>query len=278
MEAEQGFDAVIARIVETLPQRDRWCVEFGAWDGKLASNSRTLIISHGYSAVLIEGDFEKFRDLQKTYADRRAVRTVNQFVGFTAADGLDTILAQTPIPRDFDFLSIDIDGNEYHVWNATSQYKPKVVCVEFNPTIPPEVSFVQPADPTVNQGSSVAALVELGRKKGYELIAVIGVNAFFVVQEFYEQFKVTDNRIETLWTNRDLVTYIFSGYDGQVFLRGCRQLPWLGLPLSESKLQAVPGFVRQYPYSRTRRLIYIALSNPLSLFPKILRELKKYTN
>lgn len=275
LDAEQGSDAVIARIVELLPRRDRWCVEFGAWDGKLASNSRRLILSHGYSAVLIEGDEEKFRELRKTYADQKQVFTFNQFVGFTAADGLDAILARTPIPHDFDFLSIDIDGNDYHAWSAVARYEPKVVCVEFNPTIPPEVAFVQPADPALNQGSSVAALVDLGRRKGYELIAVIGVNAFFVIQEVYAGFNIADNRIESLWTSRDWVTYIFSGYDGQVFLRGRRELPWLGIPLSEPRMQAIPAWVRQYPYSRRKRILYLALTNPLSLIPKIIRELKK---
>src|SRR5258706_10047275 len=155
----QGMAAALDKMLSMLPVRDQWCVEFGAWDGLLASNTRELIVGQGYSAVLIEADRSKFRELQENYADRRDVTTVNAFVGFTERDGLDAILARTDIPRDFDFLSIDIDGNDYHVWLAVTQYRPKVVCIEFNTTIPPEVSFVQAAAPAVAQGSSLTALV-----------------------------------------------------------------------------------------------------------------------
>ena len=95
--AARGFDAVIETILDALPRRDRWCVEFGAWDGTLASNSRTLILQHGYSAVLIEGDAEKFQALQKNYAGQTQVVTINQYVGFDAGDGLDAILAKTVV-------------------------------------------------------------------------------------------------------------------------------------------------------------------------------------
>ena len=91
--------------------------------------------------------------------------TLNAFVGFTAADGLDAILARTPIPADFDVLSIDIDGNDYHVWNAVARYKPRVVVIEYNPTIPAAVDFVQPADMSINQGASITAQARLGKQK-----------------------------------------------------------------------------------------------------------------
>lgn len=277
IDAARGFDAVIETVVDTLPRRNHWCVEFGAWDGIWGSNSRNLILKHDYAAVLIEGNQDKFRALHKNYAGHRQVVTVNQYVGFDARDGLDAILARTSIPRDFDFLSIDIDGNDYHIWNAVVKYRPKAVCIEFNPTIPPEVSFVQPADRSVNQGSSLAALVELGKKKHYELIAVIGVNAFFVVQEHYPLFKITNNRIEALWLNRDNVTYIFSGYDGRVFLRGCQKLPWHAIPLLESKVQQVPGYLRKYPYPRWGRITYLCFTNPLSLIPQMTQWIRRYT-
>ena len=79
---------------------------------------------------------------------------------------------------DLDFVSIGIDGNDYHVWNAFNQYRPKLLMIEFNPTIPPGVKHVQPADPRINFGSSLAALMDLGKTKRYELVCVYGVNAF----------------------------------------------------------------------------------------------------
>jgi hypothetical protein len=271
---DETYTALVAKMINMLPQRNNWCVDFGAWDGLVGSDSRNLVVNHGFSAVLIEGNKDRFRDLQRNYAGNKNVFTFNKFVGFGADDGLDAILKTTPIPQDFDFLVTDIDGNDYHVWAAVANYHPKIVCIEFNPTIPPEVRFIQPADPSVNQGSSLSSLVELGAKKGYELISVISVNAFFVNREYYPLFGIEDNRVELVWTKRDRVTYIFSGYDGRIFLRGYQKLPWHEyIPMAESKMQCLPSFLQKYPFTRRRRIAYTCLTNPLSLIPKILRRI-----
>src|SRR5262249_44105461 len=148
---------------------DNWCVEFGAWDGLHLSNCANLIRSHGYRAVLIEADPVKAIKLSATYNGFPNVTTLNKFVGCRRLDNLDVLLSPTGIPRDFDLLSIDIDGNDYHVWDAVTTYEPKIVCVEFNPTIPVDLDWVQKQDPKAMQGASLKALVRLGGQKGYEL-------------------------------------------------------------------------------------------------------------
>lgn len=260
----------IGKVLGVFPQRDRWCVEFGAWDGLWGSNSRDLIVREDYSAVLIEGNRERANDLQKLYAGKSNIITRNLFVGFTAADGLDVILAKTPIPRDFDFLSVDIDGNDYHVWKAMVKFQPKFVCIEFNTTIPPAVKFTQPANPAISQGCSLAALIELGKQKNYELIAVIGVNAFFVAREYYPLFEIKDNSIESLWTKRDCVTYLFSGYDGRILLAGCQKFPWHdNFPMSATKMQVLPLVFRNHCYTQKRRILYTCLTDPLTILRRI---------
>jgi len=269
-------EAGISKILSKLAKRDDWCVEFGAWDGMVGSTTRNLILNHGYSAVLIEGNTDRFRDLQKNYAGQPRVVTLNKFVDFNASgpSRLDELLSATAIPQDFDFLVIDIDGNDYHVWKAVTKYRPKIVMIEFNPTIPPEIVHIQPAAPSVNQGNSLAALVELGKMKGYELISVVGVNAFFASAEIFPLFQIVDNRIETLWTRRDCVTYIFSGYDGQIFLQGSRRLPWQeNIPFKESQMQVLPAFLRKYPFTRKHRIIHTCLTNPLAMVQKIFRRM-----
>jgi hypothetical protein len=66
--SQTGEDGVISAILDCLPDDDKWCVEFGAADGKYFSNSRNLIESRGFSAILIEADEDKFRELESTYA------------------------------------------------------------------------------------------------------------------------------------------------------------------------------------------------------------------
>lgn len=250
--SQAGEDGVIEKTLEFISDRDQWCVEFGAWDGTLYSNTRNLFVNKNYSAILIESDPEKFKDLQRNCAQYPAVRAVNKFVGFGDYDSLDTILAPTPIPQQFDFLSIDIDGNDYHVWKAFEKYQPKVICIEFNPTIPTEVSFVQAADARVNQGCSLFALTELGREKGYELVSVLPYNAIFVSREYFPAFEISDNSPATLRTHTQAITYMFSGYDGRLILRGHRRNDWHGIEIREDAIQILPRFLRKYPLNYNR--------------------------
>src|SRR5262249_27535224 len=172
---------------------------------------------------------------------------LNAFVGFNKNDGLDSILSETPIPRDFDFCSIDIDGNDYHVWAAIEIYRPKLICIEYNPTIPTECSFVQAADPALKQGASLLALVELGKSKGYELASVLPWNAFFVRSDFFPMLEIEDNSPQKLRTDLRLVTHFFYGYDGTVILRGNQTMHWHGLPIAETRVQLLPRILRKYP-------------------------------
>lgn len=252
--SQSGEDGIIEKILEILPDGDKWCVEFGAWDGLYLTNTRHLISSKGFSAILIEGDEKRFLELQRNYAHLGArVTPMKKFVGFGGDDNLDCLLSRTPIPTDFDLLSIDIDGNDYHVWKHVEKYQPKVVVIEFNPTIPTEVKFVQPADPYINQGASLLSLVELGKEKGYELVCVLPWNAFFVKKQYYPLFKMETNDPQVLRTDLSGITYLFVGYDGKVLLRGACKLPWHhGVKFKESNFQILPRFLRRYPENYTR--------------------------
>jgi len=256
--SQAGEDGVLAKILATLPKRDAWCVEFGAWDGEHLSNVCNLTRNAGYSGVLIECDPERFAALQQKYAGNAKLITLNRMVGYEGPDRLDAILGGTPIPKDFDLLSIDIDGNDYHVWEALTAYRPKVVCIEFNPTIPTEVDFVQPPDPRLNQGASVSALARLAQSKGYELVSVLEFNALFVRAEDFQVFEIDDNRPETLRADLSAITWLFTGFDGRVFLRGRQELPWHGMRMKESRLQVLPSFLQKYPpsYGSLRRRLF----------------------
>ena len=256
--SQTGEDGITQKALAILPQTDKWCVEFGAGDGEFLSNTRNLIDKQSYSAVLIESSRDAFRVLQQRFASNPKVVAINQSVGLTEGNKLDEILGAVPLPFDFDFLSIDIDGNDYHVWKSFLQYKPKLICIEFNPTIPTPVKFVQAPDGSLNQGSSLLSLVELGKEKGYELISVLSYNAFFVDSKYFPLFQIEDNSPEALRTDFTLVTYMFSGFDGTVFLRGNRRLLCHGLTIRESKCQQLPRLLRTYPgnYGKLQRALF----------------------
>lgn len=245
--SQGGEDGIIEKTLEVIGNSNRWCVEFGAWDGMHLSNTYNLIKNRGYSAVLIEVNSKRFRELQKNFRDNSKVNPINAFVGFEESNGLDSLLRATSVPLDFDLLSIDIDGNDYHVWAAVKHYKPKVVVIEYNPTIPNPVEFVQTRDMRITQGSSILSLDKLAKRKGYELIAVTKCNAIFVYSKYFGLFGIEDNSVDVIRTVQPEVTYIFNGYDGTVFIRGCGRLCWHSIPYKESRLQQVPKWLRGYP-------------------------------
>jgi hypothetical protein len=245
--SQTGEDGIIEKILENIGVNDKWCVEFGAWDGEHLSNTCNLIRNRDYAAVLIEANPQKYLELRQKYSENNRVFPVNAFVGFTGKTSLDELLKSTPIPLDFDILSIDIDGNDYHVWKATELYQPKIVCIEYNPTIPTEVEFVQPPDPNIAQGASLLSLVLLGKEKGYELVAATSLNAIFVHNKYFPQLNIGDNSSFQLRTDFSSVTYLFTGYDGTTLIRGNGNMPWHGISYQEKRLQQLPQFLRKYP-------------------------------
>ena len=255
---QYGEDGILERILELVDDGNRWCVEFGAWDGLHLSNCANLIRNHGYAGVLIEADKARFVQLEANYGDFPDTSTLRAFVGFGPRDNLDTLLADVDMPEDPDVLSIDIDGNDYHAWAAIKRLRPKIVCIEFNPTVPNEVEFVQPADASVQQGSGVRSLVKLGEQKGYELACCTEANAFFVDARLFPRLGLADNSLEALRDDKPWVTYLFSGFDGRVILSGYSTLRWHGLPFESRKVQQLPRFLIRYPgdYSRLQRLAF----------------------
>lgn len=188
--SQWGEDGVLDYILGRLPSRDKWLVEFGAWDGKHLSNGFYFLEKKNYTGVLIEMEQARFRELEKNMENFKTV-CVHAAVGFEGDSKLDSILADTSIPKNFDLLSIDIDGNDYQVWQALNHYQPKVVIIEINASIlPGEVVINNPDQDFVLwlSGSSVSALTQLAESKGYKLISNVGCNAIFVRSEYYGLF------------------------------------------------------------------------------------------
>jgi hypothetical protein len=248
--SQDGEDGLIAKALSLLPDRSFWCVEFGAWDGKHLSNTYNLIGNMGYNVVLIEGDSAKYKELCDNYPHKDRAIFVNAFVGWSEKDSLDQILRRHPVPQAFDLLSVDVDGNDYHIWKALELFQPKLVLIEYNISMVNAVQFVQPAEAGCHQGSSPASLIKLGSEKGYELIAVTKHNLLFVRREYYPLFSIPDNSLEVMRDEEP--NYVFFGYDGTVFLEGNCCPQWHpGWRLSAQEIQVLPRIVRTYPPNYT---------------------------
>lgn len=186
-----GEDGIIEKIFDIIGVRNAWCVEFGADNGVTLSNTFNLIINKGWKAIEIERNFISFSVMKFIYRDY-PVTCINASVGFQGETKLDFILHKHSIPKDFDFLSIDVDSCDYQIWEAFVDYRPRLVCIEFCQTFKHEEEFIYGED-RIHAGSSLKSITELGKKKGYELVCVIGVNAFFVLSHLYPMFEIDSN-------------------------------------------------------------------------------------
>lgn len=182
--SQQGEDGILEEIFHRVGMTNRYFVEFGVETG-VQCNAAHLARNRGWSGLFMEASPTDFAALEKNFADLPGV-TCRQAVVTSA--NVEEHFAAAGVPAEPDLLSIDIDGNDYWVWKAITNYRPRVLVMEYNPFHPPPERWVMTEDPTFRWGgttyfgASLTSLTLLSREKGYELVGTDsrGVNAFFV--------------------------------------------------------------------------------------------------
>jgi hypothetical protein len=244
--SQSGEDGIIWQIFDVMGVKNSWCVEFGAWDGKMHSNTYNLMVEKHWNGVLIEGDEARFRDLELTYEGNTRAHLFNQMVGFDPkSDSIDFILGKVDVPNDLDLMIVDIDGNDWHVWDSMQTYRPRLVAVEFNPTIPNDIVFIQERTPERQQGCSLRALIELGKTKGYELVCATRLNGLFVVSEEFSKFGIADNTIDAMHAP-EMDGRIFQGYDSTIHVIGMPKRMWNWHGFGSDWANGLPDYIKVY--------------------------------
>jgi FkbM family methyltransferase len=185
--SQNGEDGILEEIFRRLGGEPGYLVEFGTGTGSECNGARLVRQCH-WQALFLEADPRSYAALVENYRGYPGVRTVQTRV---SSQNLEDLLAAHAVPREFDLLSIDIDGNDYWVWAALRRWRPRVVVIEYNAAYPPPVKWVMKENPdhiwdgTSFHGASLASLARLGLEKGYFLVATnsVGINAFFVRED-----------------------------------------------------------------------------------------------
>lgn len=180
--SESGEDGILEKIFETIGATNKYFVEFGAWDGLHLSNTAHFRLNCGWKGLLLDG---KFDDEQ-----------INLHKHYLTQENIVEIFKKYDVPHVFDFLSIDIDGNDYYLLRQiVSTFKPRVIVVETNQLISPEKGCAVEYNPNIYWsvmdryfGASVRAFDDLLTSHGYSMVCMHDQNAFFVLNEYAGQF------------------------------------------------------------------------------------------
>ena len=198
---EDGILAEILRRVGITPAAGV-LIEFGVENG-LQSNTHWLL-RQGYRTVWLEYSDRHVKWIRRFFADYLGDGRLELAHELVTRDTVDARLTALAAGRPVSVLSIDVDGNDYWLWERVAAIHPAVVVVEYNATSPPPISIVQEYEDegprkvkTDYWGASLSAFHKLARRKGYQLVGcgVVGVNAFFVRDEL-----VTQERFPYSWT------------------------------------------------------------------------------
>lgn len=187
--SQWGEDGILQYLINKIEIENKIFVEFGV-ETYLESNTRFLLLHNKWAGLVIDGSQENIDTIKKSpYYWKCNLKTERSFI---TKDNINTTIKRAGIEGKIGLLSIDIDGNDYWVWEAINVVDPDIVVVEYNNRFGPKKSVTIPySDNFVREeahyshiyyGASLKALCHLAKKKGYDLVGCDsgGVNAFFV--------------------------------------------------------------------------------------------------
>lgn len=187
--SQNGEDGILRYLFDEIGYESRWFVEFGF--GAAQCNALRLMLKEDFRGLLMDGSRENV-DCFNYAANQHGIDRVTAVHTFITRGNLQSLIRDNGVPRDIDLLSLDVDGNDYWFWETLDCVSPRVVCIEYNAGIGPELALTVPYDDSFERyskhasgffyGASLAALQSLGQRKGYYLIGCdsTGTNAFFL--------------------------------------------------------------------------------------------------
>jgi hypothetical protein len=187
--SQWGEDGIIQFLLKSLPIERKIFVEFGVQDYR-ESNTRFLLTNNNWSGLILDGSKGdiKFVKSDPIYW-RYNLKAVHAFV---TSENINDLLLDNGIEGEIGLLSVDIDRNDYWVWQAINVVKPAIVVSKYNFRFGPNKAVTTPYAPgfvrseahhsMIYYGASLKALCLLAGQKGYAFVGCnsAGNNAFFV--------------------------------------------------------------------------------------------------
>jgi len=184
-----GDDGIIQYLIHVLgPLQDRF-IEFGVED-YLESNTRFLLLNDNWRGLVLDGSAANVERIRAR--DEYWRHDLTAVAAFIDPANVNALFRQNGFAGKVGLLSIDVDGNDYWIWQAIDCLEPAVVVCEYNAVFGPSRAVTIPYDAGFQRarahpsnlywGASLKALCLLAGQKGFAFVGTnsAGNNAYFV--------------------------------------------------------------------------------------------------
>lgn len=195
--SQYGDDGIIQFLINELSIENKYFVEFGV-ENYRESNTRFLLLNNNWSGLVIDGSEKNIAQIKKEEIYwRHDLLAVNAFVN---RENINEIIGSR-VKGNIGLLHIDIDGNDYWIWERIDVIDSDIVIVEYNSVFGQDRAITIPYRPDFQRskahysnlffGASLPAFAFLAEKKGYYLIGSnsAGNNAYFLKNKFKSQIS-----------------------------------------------------------------------------------------
>ena len=193
--SQSDEDGILEEIFNRIGLTNRIFVEFGCETG-LENNTRYLL-EQGWSGLWIEGYPEYVTGVRGNFHPWLQAGALQLGTTYVNRRNINDLISAAGIRGEIDLLSVDIDSNDYHVFEAINVINPRVVCLEHNPEFAPGESWIMPYNESyrwdphggkLDYGASLTAMAELAERKGYRLVGcgLYSANGFFVREDLLQ--------------------------------------------------------------------------------------------
>jgi hypothetical protein len=184
--SQNDEDGIIREIFRRIGTTSKTFVEIGAGNG--LENNTVSLLFEDWKGLWIEASPQHVEKIERCLPEtikRGGLALVQARV--TKAN-VNELISSFVRKAELDLLSIDIDGNDWHVFNAIKGMQPRVVVIEYNAKFVPPLEFCMDYDEEHQwvgddcYGASLKFLEVRMAEKGYALVGcnLTGSNAFFV--------------------------------------------------------------------------------------------------
>ena len=187
--SQNGEDGIVQYLTNNITIKNDTFVEFGVSNYQEA-NTRFLLLNNNWKGLVLDGSSENINAIKNEELYWKHDLTGEQH--FITKDNINSIISGAGISGDIGLLSVDIDGNDYWVWQAIDIVQPRIVVCEYSSVFGFDLPICVPYDKKFQKanahhsclyfGASLPALCPLGEQKGYDFVGSdsTSINAFFV--------------------------------------------------------------------------------------------------